>query len=1524
MADPTERLSQQFELITLEDNQHPAEGPSLPTSIDPLVDFNFEERNAFETRWAEELVLIQRMREMLATGEKYINMLYTYRSCSMCLPTVKSQDQSNKGGIYDATCTVLEPEVKKLKEFLAFHVDCIKFFGETLRKLSRRDFSEVLALYLVRLLDLFALLDALKNMKACLNNDFAAYKRAAGFARKAQPGQDDQTQENHVLYLFLANQNAVSSRLKEELKDCDGAEDALIQVALTCASALEEGRYVLPSEKHCLLRVMPYALYLLDGDDSKHNIFKHKSISLSQFGKIFKKNPVVSVYGDMQMPLEQFVKQSPHYEERVWAAFAPDPQIELEYEVVHHIAALREQHNDYLARLTQLIADVRIARAEVQSGQPTISPALQGLSHEALAMTLQGIALLSDWTSRILQQAAWKYSKPNLDENVKAEVDYERVIRYNYKPSERSALIELIALTKGLARVLVKNEPLLAPLIRVAVHDEVQEFVQTGLRDVVAHATKKKSKIRTDLMQLRTMLADWLDGMEPLPDAAPKKSDKSSMSSRQAFPLRQVGTSAIQHELMRDTVYGLLSKESRKDMQSSHVKLLEEFYARSFHYPYVLDLIGTVAKSTDLADLWYREFYLELTKRLQFPIDMSLPWILADHVLENREGACSDLIEYVLYPFDIYNDAANRALRSLRQRFLYDEVEAELNLCFDQLLYKLSEQIYNNYKAQASAILFDKPYRAQLELLSVVERDRLHVPRNRYESIMAQRHVELLGRTVDLNLLISQRVNQYLHQNVDMAISRFEAAELSTILELDQSLINCRMTYELLRRHLQLDPWDSIATQGTEATSVSSLHDRVVLHTLVELTFDLLPRFNYCASTQRFVRSPAQFGEDPVREPMPRPNAMFSFGNKHIVAVSVAVQEMQKRFFGLQHMISLVRLMGRARIPMLVSELMRSMHLKIQNVLGPYVAALVAALPPSAKLPLHEYGVEGSHGMFSMKLRELVEYGDLKPEVLQTFREIGNAVVFVQLLDQVLKQTDLSAYVLSAPALGINPETLGTPANDDPSLSSPLYTVVATLSKSLESYQMLRGTVDSARDLAMNSWAADKLYRSPEHNMSLLRLALGHINSMLDSVRPEWTGQSHPPENGVMDVEGPYEFYRLWTALEFIMCVPQRGEKQYLEIFGDGIFWAGCTFVHLLSQRSRFDAFNFCYHTLHIHEASAAPCTNADIATFLRNAHYVRDLSSTIFAALDTYYPVTVGNNVVLHPPDTLSFKPAFESSSSPPLIGSVDRSSSSMSLEGRSAVSPVTSSAMAAPAVSSPASSQAPPALPRPQSLAAPPPLARDTLRGPPAAMEAPPPISRPPRDTPLSESATGDSSMDGDTLSSSSRHSKDKEHKHSHSHREKDKDGHTIRHRDKDGHTIRHRDKDKEEAAPPPVARDTGAAPPPVSRTGSDAAPPPLPRSGSDASAPPPLPRPVGDSVPPPVARPSARAAAAAPPPPPPPPVVAPPPPEPEPEEEPDYFDENGQQFWYDDSGMPYYVDENGQSQYYDVPPKNVTVRR
>jgi len=265
---------------------------------------------------------------------------------------------------------------------------------------------------------------------------------------------------------------------------------------------------------------------------------------------------------------------------------------------------------------------------------------------------------------------------------------------------------------------------------------------------------------------------------------------KIPSSEKLSIPSRAVGPNATQLDLMRNVIYGFLTQRGKhelfsdKDFASSHIKILEDFYYhKSFYYPYLMDYAGTIKETTDLGDLWYREFFLELTGRLQFPIDMSLPWLLTDRMLESTQHSGSvAMLEYLLYPLDIYNDAAHRALNTLHSKFLYDEIEAEVNLAFDQLIYKLSEKCYTQFKIQAAAIQLDKGLKAQMVGHYPDKAYRFHPAKGRFQVLLEQRHIQLLGRSVDLNNLISQRMNTHIRRNIDFAISRFEASDLTSII----------------------------------------------------------------------------------------------------------------------------------------------------------------------------------------------------------------------------------------------------------------------------------------------------------------------------------------------------------------------------------------------------------------------------------------------------------------------------------------------------------------------------------------------------------------------------------------------------------------------------------------------------------------------------------------------------------------------------------------------------------------------
>ena len=56
-----------------------------------------------------------------------------------------------------------------------------------------------------------------------------------------------------------------------------------------------------------------------------------------------------------------------------------------------------------------------------------------------------------------------------------------------------------------------------------------------------------------------------------------------------------------------------------------------------------------------------------------------------------------------------------------------------------------------------------------------------HPPPNRYVTILKQRHVQLLGRSLDLNALLSQRMGSNLIKAIDLTIAKFESSDLCGI-----------------------------------------------------------------------------------------------------------------------------------------------------------------------------------------------------------------------------------------------------------------------------------------------------------------------------------------------------------------------------------------------------------------------------------------------------------------------------------------------------------------------------------------------------------------------------------------------------------------------------------------------------------------------------------------------------------------------------------------------------------------------
>lgn len=1215
---------QQLQAISLPDEQPQVEAPPASVTYISNFDTNFEDSKAFITcisKYLEEADVHKGLNEMLEEGAKYSVVLYTWRSCSRAVPSVKSDDQPNRIEIYEKTVEVLEPEIRKLKGFMHFAQDAVTRFCKEVKTLShperRKDFiSERYLLTLGKFVNMFAVLDALKNMKACLNNDYAFFKRADTFLRRGT-GDVSMIEESQNLSLFLANQNKITHLLKEGLENIQGYEDVLADVLNLCVRLYESHMYITPNDKYILLKVMGFLIFLMDGKESSVlKMDQKKRISISKIDKIFKQFPVVPLFGDVQIALVTYLKICPHFDgmRDKWtsAAEGADEKVVGQYNLLGNMESIREEHVKFISEL---------ARYNNEMITSSANPRSDGQCKELTNLALRGLRLLSSWTAQVMELYSWKllhptdrYGNPQCPENAE---EYERATRYNYNSEEKFSLVEVIAMIKGLYGQIVRLEPMFSEVIKRNVHTEVQQFIQVNLREPLRKAVKSKKAtlLKTILLSIRETGGDWADGQHGRGDPILKGEKDPKTGPNIKIPERLVGPSSTQLYMVRTMLESLVSEKGgkkvmRKELEKESVEQIEEFLKKSFFFEQMLRFNEVLRDCCDLSQLWFREFYLELTMgaRIQFPIEMSMPWILTNHILESKNPS---MMEYVLYPLDLYNDSAHYAMTVFKKQYLYDEIEAEVNLCFDQFVYKLSDQIFSYYKAQACSMLLDKKFKSELVRLNAEAAAKLGTRSNRYETLLRQRHVQLLGRSIDLNKLITQRLNNAMIKSLDCAIARFESGDICGVVDLENLIEVNRMAHQLLSKCVKLIPFKNMLGEANH--SVSAPYGRITLHVFWELNFDFLPNYCYNSSTNRFVPTSLSLVEKVSREQAPKQAHHYFFGTKLQNSVFNAIGSLYSNFVGDIHFACMSRLLGYQGIAVVIEELLKIIKSVLQGQLQLYIAQLIEGMPKKCGLPRFEYGSTGVLEYYHASLEPIMQYPYLRTDVFQGFREIGNAILFCLQLEGFLSQEEIIDLLHAAPFQGIIPR----PYLKD---GEKLQTKMEKLEKQYNSMQILSTiTKLGTKEQIANAREGDVLTKERLCcGLSIFEVVLKRIKKFL--VHEIW--QEMPPSNGVMNIDECREFHRLWSAIQFNYCQPLRQNELTVEqCFGEGLNWAGCTLIALLGQENRFEALDFCYHIVKVYEVDSRDevIGGVDLKRLVSRARHFKALNDQIFAVLNKH-----------------------------------------------------------------------------------------------------------------------------------------------------------------------------------------------------------------------------------------------------------------------------------------------------------------
>ncbi|KAJ3372460.1 Cytoplasmic FMR1-interacting protein 1 [Allomyces arbusculus] len=1148
--------------------------PRLETRLAELALYPIPELAYFR----KEVAWIAQLNDILDRSTAFISLVYAYRGCvkavpgfnpnSPASPTGSNMDEI-KAAFYRLVEEVVLPEIQKMKDLMAFYETTANTLGTLLKEvaasLSTQPPTEDLMLALAKTLNMLMVMDSLKNMKTSLNNDFTLIFRRSRTISKNQAGDD---KENQMLYLFLANRDVFLTKLKALVPTVPGIDDLLWELAASMCDRLERGHYATPKEKFTIIKAAAFSMVLAD-PFLVPKLMTQKKWKVDRYLKVFRSNLVVPLYGDLTLEVAAILSRTVNQK---WD-LAPAP-FDLD------MADLRRGYADYFARLAQMLDQCRKTQA---------ADVLDSHCREVFDLLAEGIKLVTTLSATVLELNANKYANPtNHTANPdcpETALNYEQAIRYNYQHDERFALVEVLTMIKTAEDRLLKADVELSAFVTKHAVCFLNSFQQMALTNIVQHAARKKKQSHTMLRAVSDLLGQH-------------------MSSAQIYMARGL----LEWIFKINAVKPGFMKE--RELKDAHLADLQHLYQQLYWIPVVQALPDVVGAATDLSELWYKEFYLELSKQIQFPIETSLPWILIHQILDS---SAVDLTHALFVPFLIYDDAANRALNELKMQYLYDEIEAEANLAFDLFLHKYSHMVFAHFKCKAASLYLGEALKAKMGKAAGID-----VPLHQHEHIMRHyKTVKILGRTIPFQQILGQKINLLFRNSLEAIISRFESSSLTAVMELETLLAIVRATHEQLGQHLSLDAFDDMLAEVDE---VHVGHGRIVGHLAAELTTDFARHFAYNGITDRFIRSPIQVAERIQRPPVRQHKHEYLYGNKPLNQAFSAQTAPFLLYVGKAHFDAIVRLLG-TRVSLLYSDIMATFEELMKDKMTPFLWALTREFPSTLKLPGLDYGVMGTFEYFQFILKPLLSFKDL-PTVYQVFRELGNLFLSIKFLEQSMKGGDvLRQYQLPKPAAATSllqqfGDLFDLPAPPDP-LAHDLGQIVA------------------------HATALD-----------LVAMFVRTMRPLVHSLAPLWREGIEPASAtpttptsapsvipGALAYDTARDYYRIFSFLHFSYCLGSNYTRGYScrAVFGDSLHWAGALLLCLTDQVEVFTALDFTAHVCHAASladgtasigaanagSGAAKPATASLAEFTAQGEYF----GQVCAAVAAYYKAVVGND---------------------------------------------------------------------------------------------------------------------------------------------------------------------------------------------------------------------------------------------------------------------------------------------------------
>lgn len=423
----------------------------------------------------------------------------------------------------------------------------------------------------------------------------------------------------------------------------------------------------------------------------------------------------------------------------------------------------------------------------------------------------------------------------------------------------------------------------------------------------------------------------------------------------------------------------------------------------------------------------------------------------------------------------------------------------------------------------------------------------------------------------------------------------------------------------LVSAGLALDDFEDLFNRNVQRVGTFSFLDAVVLRVQDAMFNDLTVWFAFNETSQQFVLTDdeaAQASDFQWSSKKPRAKKpFFNFGSGPVhredpetpqTKLFAKAHEKWLRpytyYFGAEHCRAIINIVGISHLPIVIRSCEERLRECIDETLYDFVDQLGSKPDdddddehqgiqgfPIWELPKTSTIVNASTDMNFRRLEVnanhvLSRWRELNlVVVMQTFREIGNIVALLRLIQRQLDAEELHMYMLSAPFLQ-------PPASQDPAVGEEAaaggaggapdgYTILESACDDvLKTYreggqQRMGPHIDYIGRLCERAVGA---YAPLDQNALILQPILAELSNLLNTEDYDhWHGTvvGNAEATVAVDPRPQRQFHRIWSMLSFIFCMQPLEAMEMRSFnakFGDGFLWGGLTLLHLLGQRQRF------------------------------------------------------------------------------------------------------------------------------------------------------------------------------------------------------------------------------------------------------------------------------------------------------------------------------------------------------------------